>query len=151
MTTRLSEYFTLEEMILSQTAARRGYDNRPAEPIVRRLAALCREVLDPAREHLGPLRISSGYRSPALNAAVGGSRSSAHCLGYAADVIPLQSTKRELAWWLSKNVAFDQLILEFGTPEEPAWIHVSIDPRLRGQILRADQDGIRGFGPIPKL
>lgn len=137
----LSPNFTLEEMTHSQTAERKGIDNTPPPDVVEHLRKLCVEILEPARVALGPLRISSGYRSARLNAAVGGSSTSAHCLGYAADVLPLRVTKMEFARWVKQNCKFDQVILEFGTVEEPAWIHVSCDPRHRGQILRATSKG----------
>lgn len=137
----LSPHFTLEEMTLSQTAVRRGIDNTPPADVVERLRKLCVEILEPARAALGPLKISSGYRSKKLNVAVGGSTTSAHCLGYAADVLPLRVTKMEFARWVKQNCKFDQLILEFGTEQEPAWIHISCDPRNRGQVLRATSKG----------
>jgi uncharacterized protein YcbK (DUF882 family) len=136
MIERLSEHFVLEEFVGSQTAARRGIDNTPSAEIVANLVVLCNQILEPARVALGPLHISSGYRSFALNAAVGGSKTSAHMLGYAADVIPLAVRKLEFAKWVKANCRFDQIILEYGTLTEPAWIHVSSGPRSRGQVLR---------------
>lgn len=133
---RLSEHFQLSEFTISQTAARRGINNNPNEVVVVRLKRLCELILEPARAALGAMRISSGYRCPALNAAIGGSRTSAHMLGYAADVNPLGVSKLEFARWVIAHCGFDQIILEFGTPTEPAWIHVSCDPRGRGQVLR---------------
>jgi hypothetical protein len=134
----LSEHFLLEEMVQSQAAARLGLDNTPSEAVVLRLENLCETILEPARAQFGPLLISSGYRSPDVNAAVGGSRGSAHMLGNAADVIPLRAGKLEFARWVRDMVPFDQVILEYGAPPpgEPAWIHVSADPRLRRSVLR---------------
>lgn len=133
---KLSENFKLWEFVTSQTAQRKNIDNTPTTLVIDRLTTLCREILEPAREELGPLRISSGYRCSALNAAVGGSSSSDHMLGYAADVIPVNASKMQLAKWVAKNGGFDQLILEYGTKSEPAWIHVSINPKKRRQVLR---------------
>ncbi|MGH9942840.1 MAG: D-Ala-D-Ala carboxypeptidase family metallohydrolase [Pyrinomonadaceae bacterium] len=141
---QLSPNFTLEEFITSQTAARKGIDNAPPPAVVERLKQRCEQILEPARAVLGPLQVNSGYRCPKLNAAVGGSSTSAHMLGYAADIVPLRATKRDLALWVKQNCRFDQLILEFGTESEPAWIHVSCDPRGRGQVLRATA---RGYHP----
>lgn len=132
----LSKNFVLDEFIISQTAQRFGIDNTPSEEVIDCLKILCDTILQPARDVFGPIKISSGYRCPKLNRLVGGRETSGHKLGYCADIIPLNTTKRELAKWLSKNVPFDQLILEFGTVEEPAWIHVSSDPRLRHQTLQ---------------
>lgn len=85
---------------------------------------------------LGPLHINSGYRSQALNVAIGGSSSSAHMIGYATDVVPINTTKLAFAKWVKTHCTFDQIILEFGTLAEPAWIHVSADPRARGEVRR---------------
>ena len=76
-----------------------------------------------------------------LNTAIGGSKTSAHCLGYAADVIPLQAERKDFARWVRDNCNFDQIILEYGTPRDPAWIHVSCDPRARKQILKTAPGG----------
>lgn len=143
---KLSQYFDLDEFIISQAASRRGIDNTPNPKVINNLKLLCKNILDPAREALGPLKISSGFRCTALNNAVGGSKTSAHTLGYAADIIPLKASKMELAKWISKNVEFDQLILEFGTKDNPDWIHVSVDPKNRKQVLQIL--GKSGFKPI---
>jgi len=141
LTTPLSEHFTLQEFVISETAQRKGIDNAPTQEIVDRLRTLCTNILEPARAALGPLRISSGYRCEKLNVAIGGSKTSAHCLGYAADVMPLQATRRDFARWVRDNCKYDQIILEFGTPQDPAWIHVSCDPRARKQILKTVKGG----------
>ena len=138
---QLSDHFALWEFTTSQTAERQHIDNTPSDDVVSHLRTLCAQILEPARGALGPLRISSGYRSAALNAAVGGSKNSAHMLGYAADVIPLQTTKIAFAKWVADHCTFDQIILEFGTPAEPAWIHVSCDPLNRKQILKTVDGG----------
>lgn len=135
-TMQLSEHFKLWEFVTSQTAARHGIDNTPPTEVISRLSTLCQHILEPARQVVGPLRISSGYRCPALNRAVGGSKTSAHMQGYAADVIPLSTSKLELASWIKSNCKFDQIILEYGTPSNPSWIHVSCDSRGRRQVFR---------------
>jgi zinc D-Ala-D-Ala carboxypeptidase len=142
----LSPHFMLEEFVISQTAERRGIDNTPTDEIVGWLRRLCAQILEPARGALGPLRISSGYRCPALNAAVGGSKTSAHMSGYAADVQPLGASKHDFALWVRGNCVFDQIIMEFGaSADDPAWVHVSCDPRARREILRATT---AGYTPI---
>ncbi len=133
---KLSDHFQLSEFIVSQSAERLGIDNTPSDTIIEHLHLLCAQILEPARVALGPLHISSGYRSPTLNAAIGGSKSSAHMQGYAADVIPLKITKMVFAKWVEENCKFDQIILEYGIKTEPAWIHVSADPRNRKQVLQ---------------
>ena len=142
---KLSPHFSLWEFVTSQTGERQQIDNTPSDEVIANLRTLCTNILEPARTALGPLRISSGYRSAALNAAIGGSKSSAHMLGYAADVIPLNTTKMTFAKWVAANCNFDQIILEFGTPAEPAWIHVSCEPPMRKQILKTVEGG--GYAP----
>lgn len=137
----LSDHFVLHEFVISQTAERKRIDNTPSAEVVERLRTLCRDILEPARVALGPLRISSGYRCDALNKAVKGSKTSAHCFGYAADVIPIKATRKQFAKWVRDNCDYDQIILEFGTPQEPAWIHVSCDPRGRSEVLRTNGKG----------
>ena len=110
---------------------------------IQHLRKLCQQILQPARDALGSLRISSGFRSEALNVAVGGVRNSDHRLGYAADVIPTNGNTKALAKWIVDNCEFDQVILEFGTDARPDWIHVSADPKNRKQILRAEKQGGR--------
>lgn len=132
----LSDHFTLDEMTESQTASRLGLDNTPSPEAVERLRHLCERILEPARAALGPIRVSSGYRSPVVNDAVGGAPNSDHTRGDAADCVPLRTSKMEFARWVVANTDFDQVILEFGTPDEPAWVHVSAAPRRRGETLR---------------
>jgi hypothetical protein len=135
---QLSPHFLLEEFIISQTAERRGIDNTPTAQIVNHLRQLCVQILEPARVALGPMRISSGYRCPPLNAAVGGSSTSAHMVGYAADVLPVAASKHDFAVWVRDHCAFDQIIMEYGeSVNNPAWVHVSCDPRARRATLRA--------------
>jgi zinc D-Ala-D-Ala carboxypeptidase len=130
MTTWLSAHFSLEEMIATQ---QRGLDNRPTPAVLKRLKATAR-VLEEVRALLGnaPMLITSGYRSPAVNRAVGGSATSAHMRGEAADFIcpkfgsPL-AVCRAIA---ESDLAFDQLIEESG-----AWIHLGLGGRWRREVL----------------
>lgn len=134
---KLGKYFTLEEMTRSQTAARRGLPNQPTTKQLESLKALVRNVLDPLREALGrPVNINSGFRSEAVNKAVGGSSSSQHRYGEAADiVVPGLTVEQVVARIRSLNLPFDQLIDEFGS-----WVHVSHGPRHRREVLRARRD-----------
>ncbi len=132
----LTKDFQLWEFVVSQTAERYAINNNPGEEVVQNLTRLCTKILQPAREELGPLKISSGYRCPELNSRIGGASASGHKLGHCADVIPLNCTKKAFARFVARNCEFDQIILEFGNPSEPAWIHVSSDPRNRKQVLR---------------
>ena len=128
------KYFTFDELCKSATAEAKGIDNTPTEEVKKNLENLVKYVLDPLREKYGkPIYVNSGYRSEALNKAVGGSKTSQHVLGMAAD-IDARTTKgnEELFDLIAKNFVFDQLIDE----KDYSWIHVSFDPkRLRNQIL----------------
>lgn len=121
---RLTEHFTLEELIASQTAARRGIDNTPSPAIIENLRATA-AVMERVRKLVGdkPIRVSSGYRCPELNAAVGGSKNSAHMQGLAVDFTCAgYGTVFEVATAIaSSNIEFDQLIYEFGT-----WVHLGL-------------------------
>lgn len=124
----LSPHFSLIEMTKSQTAARRGIDNRPGPAEIERLKLLCTHVLEPVRTHFGrPVTINSGYRGPQLNRAVGGSSTSQHCKGEAADIEIPGVPNGEIAQWIRDNLTFDQLILEAYVKGQPSsgWVHVS--------------------------
>ena len=126
--TRLSENFTLRELVASETARANGIENRPDEQALVYLARLAM-VLEMVRAELGgrPVVVTSGFRSAGLNAAVGGSRTSAHLEGRAADlVVPLFGSPAEVAARVAGMgfMAFDQLILErFGRRE---WVHLGM-------------------------
>lgn len=146
---RLSRNFQLSEFLVSQTAARRGIDNTPSSEIIARLEALCRHVLQPLRDHyLRPVTISSGYRSPALNRAIGGASSSQHCRGEAADFEIPGISNVEVARWMQASLNYDQLILEFYTPGDPnsGWVHVSWRPNYRNEELTARR--VRRWGRL---
>ncbi|WP_185964331.1 D-Ala-D-Ala carboxypeptidase family metallohydrolase [Aliikangiella marina] len=138
---KLSPHFTLRELIRSDTAARKGIDNSPPPELVPKLKRLCVEVLEPIRTHYNvPFSPNSGYRSKALNDAIGGSARSQHCLAEAVDIEVIGISNYELANWIRRNLAFDQLILECYQPGDPAsgWVHVSIkdnDQAYRGKVL----------------
>lgn len=124
----LSEHFHLTEFIKSQEAIRKGIDNSPTPEVIDNLIALCSNVLEPVRQQFGPVSISSGYRSPALNVAVGGSRTSQHTSGQAADFEVFDLDNCDLAQWVADNLDFDQLILEFhdhAAGPNSGWVHVS--------------------------
>ena len=128
---KLSEHFDLNEFTRSATADRLHIDNSIPEELIPNLRNLCQQVLEPLREHFGiPIVVSSGYRCPALNRAVGGVPNSQHLKGEAADIIlpPLtltthHSTLNEWFYWLIDNVPFDQL--GFESRGSTKWIHVS--------------------------
>jgi len=118
---QLSPHFSLEELCKSQTATRRGLDNTPPPEAVDSLRALCANVLEPLRALLGkPIHVSSGYRSPEVNKAVGGSKNSQHLRGEAVDfTVPGLTTQQVFDVIRASDLPFDQLI------QEGTWIHVS--------------------------
>ena len=121
---RLSRNFTLDELILSQTATRIGIDNTPSAEVIANLQRLCQEVLQPLRDLVGvPVIVTSGYRSPELNRAIGGAPNSAHMQGRAADiVVPSFGTPRDVIERMAAaELPYDKAILEFGR-----WTHVQI-------------------------
>ena len=137
----LSTNFTLKELTKSDTATRLGLDNTPDEETIENLKLLCEKVLQPVREHFGQsVTVNSGYRSPESNAAVGGSKTSDHCKGQAADIEINGVANPDLAQWIMDNLEYTQLILEFYTQGQPnsGWVHVSYDPNnLKKQELTA--------------
>lgn len=137
----LSANFTLKELTKSDTATRLGLDNTPDDETIENLKLLCEKVLQPVREHFGKsVTVNSGYRSPESNAAVGGSKTSDHCKGQAADIEINGVANPDLAQWIMDNLEYTQLILEFYTQGQPnsGWVHVSYDPNsLRKQELTA--------------
>jgi zinc D-Ala-D-Ala carboxypeptidase len=138
---QLSEHFSYAELTKSTTAARKGISNAPSKEHAANLVTLCNEVLEPLRKLYGrPIRISSGYRSTALNKAVGGSASSHHCFGMAVDIDQGSAAENMRIFNLLKAYgSYTQLIFEFGTLEDgPDWVHVSFDIEdLKRQTLRA--------------
>lgn len=133
---KLGKYFTLEELTRSATASAKGIDNVPkSKAHLASLKLLVEKVLDPVREHYGaPVIVTSGYRSPALNRAVGGSATSQHSKGQAADFTVKGVSNYEVAEWIHKNLNYDQLIYEFG---ETGWLHVGYSDRHKNQELSA--------------
>jgi zinc D-Ala-D-Ala carboxypeptidase len=132
---RLSKNFTLKELTRSNTALRLGIDNEPSKEGIYKLTLLATQILQPLRDRLGALRVTSGYRSFVLSEAVGSSSRSQHCRYEAVDLqyfkrgkmdnIKIYQALKEL------GLPFDQVILEFGDateyvdPENPAWVHLS--------------------------
>lgn len=140
---RLSKNFTLQEMVHSYTAVKKGLLNEPNEAQIENLRILCENVLQPLRDALGPIHISSGFRSVELNTAIGGSSSSQHCaLKGAASDIDMGKRNAEVFNYIKENLEWDQLIWEFGTDENPSWVHVSYNEgHNRKQILKAIKQG----------
>jgi hypothetical protein len=141
---KLTENLTLLEATKSNTATRLGIDNTPPPAIVERMIETAEKIFQPLRDALGPIRVSSFYRSPDLNRAIGGSKTSQHCKGEAIDMQGILATNKMLFNSACDLEDFDQIIWEFGTLEEPDWVHVSYSKtHNRKQILRATKIGKR--------
>ena len=138
---KLTENFSLAEMTKSETALRHGLDNTPGEEELENLRKLAENVLQPVRDAYGRgVKVNSGFRHPDVNAAVGGSKTSDHCRGQAADIEIPGVANADLAQWISENLEFRQLILEFYTPGIPdsGWVHVSyVEGDNKKQVLTA--------------
>lgn len=128
------KYFTIKELCKSSTAVQKGINNTPNSEIVKNLEKLVEYVLDPLREKYGkPIHVNSGYRCPALNKAVNGSKTSQHMSGLAADITAGSVAKNKILFNLVQelNLPFDQLIDE----KRFRWVHVSYSDKPRKQIL----------------
>jgi hypothetical protein len=145
---QLSEHLSLAEVTRSETAKRKGVSNMPTEAHITNFKLLAEKVFEPIRNHFGkPIHISSGYRSEALNKAIGGAKSSQHCSCEAIDIDMDGSahgiTNKMVFDYIKDNLEFDQLIWEFGTSTNPDWVHVSYEStgKQRKQILKAVKSG----------
>lgn len=143
---KLTEHFTLEEMVYSDTAKRYGLDNTPSQEVIQRLRDLCTNVLEPLRIAIGkPIHVNSGYRSPAVNKKVGGAVNldgtpkSQHCFGFAVDITVRGMTPKQICDKIDELVkqgkikAYDQLIEEFGAT---GWCHVSYVNNKKNRMMR---------------
>jgi hypothetical protein len=127
----LSDNFTLEQLTASAIALRKGIANVPSADTIENLKLLA-QTLERVQKLLGPIHIDSAYRSIRVNLAVGGSSHSAHLDGYAADIVAAGRGPREVCEAIAgAGIPFDQLI------QEGTWTHLSVDPRMRGEILTA--------------
>ena len=140
---KLSNNLSVKEVTKSNTAKRCGISNEPTIEHLENLKAIALNIFQPARNYFKkPIFVSSGYRSEALNEKIGGSTKSQHSKGQALDLnahIFGGLTNQQLFKFISDHTDFDQLIWEFGTDEEPDWVHVSYasDRINRGEKLKA--------------
>jgi hypothetical protein len=146
MSTKLTQHFTLEEMTASPTAKRLGLSNTPTAEHVENMRYCCEKILEPVRAHFKkPVTINSSYRSPAVNEAVGGSKTSQHVNGQAIDFEIMGISNKVVADWISENLEYDQVILEFYVEgdKNSGWVHASIKKEggNRKQKLIAKKDG----------
>lgn len=136
---KLTNSFTLDESLHSQAASRAGIDNTPLPAILENIKQAA-QGLQRVRDFLGfPIIVSSWYRNSAVNKIVGGAKNSSHMQGWAIDfTCPTFGPPLKVCQAIYKNgIGFDQLIHEYG-----AWVHISFDPRMRGELLTYDS-----FGP----
>ena len=151
---KLSNNFSLNELIKSQTAERKGIDNTPSAEHQENLKSLCTHVLQPVRDHFGQVvSVSSGYRSPELCVAIGSKTTSQHAKGEAADFEIFGVSNKELADWIHYNLNYDQLILEYWKGEDDpnsGWVHCSYsENQKRRQYLKAVKvDGRTQYEPM---
>ena len=142
----LSKNLSIKEFSNSTTAKRKGIDNTPKDEHLEAAKQLAENIFQPIRDHFGkPIWLSSGYRSKALNKAIGGSKTSQHCKGEAMDIDmdgKGSPTNTEIFNYIKDNLPFDQLIWEFGSDKTPDWVHVSysVSGKQRGQILKAKRN-----------
>ena len=151
---RRSKNFVLSEITRSNTAKRLGISNEPTKEHLENLQRIILNIIQPMRDSLGPIRISSGYRSKELNRAIGGSSKSQHCKGEALDLQfwkDGQMCNKEVYDWVIDNaVEFDQMINEF----DFAWIHISLKKdKNRKDVLEAykDDDGDTKYRFAPDI
>ena len=144
------KYFTIRELTKSETAVRKGIDNTSSKEIEKSLTALINNVLDPLREKWGaPIRVSSGYRCPKLNRAIGGAAGSQHMKGEAADITSLSDSRNDnmalLQLLLNSGIVFDQVISEdVDSMGRPNWIHVSYTTKRANRKKRTTMKKVRG-------
>lgn len=138
---KVSKHFALAEFTRSESAKRHGVSNEPTPEHLENLKVLCEKVLEPIRVKFGPINISSGYRSKALNHYIGGALNSQHCEAKAADIDMDGmggASNTEIFNYIKDSLDFDQMIWEFGDNNKPDWVHVSYNgAKNRKQILRA--------------
>ena len=124
----ISEHISYKEGVYSTTAMRRDIDNDPNDDQLHFMELIAEKVFEPLREWVGgPIKINSFFRSPELNKAIGGSTTSQHCKGQAMDIDDTfgKATNAEMYNFIKENLDFDQMIWEFGSDDNPNWVHVS--------------------------
>jgi len=147
---QITQHLNLAELTRSETAKRKGISNMPNPHHLENLKNLAINIFEPIRRNFGqPIHISSGYRSKELNTAIGGSLTSQHCSGEAIDIDMDNSsngiTNKQVFEYIKQHLNFDQLIWEFGTKDNPDWVHVSYktNGKQRKQVLRAVKQGTK--------
>ena len=141
---KLTKHVSYKEGVHSITALRLGLKNDPSDKHLQNMKLLSEKIFEPLRTHVGgPIKINSFYRGPELNEAIGGSKKSQHCHGQAMDIDDTfgHASNAAMFDWIRANLDYDQMIWEFGTDENPDWVHVSyVDKETnRNRCLRASR------------
>lgn len=140
---KLSEHFTLQELTASDWASRNNVDNTPPEAIIDNLKFLAAKLEEIRAVLKHPININSGYRSPKVNKAIGGKPTSSHQYGLAADIrSPFGRPDQVCEAIMESGIKFDQLILEYPTPEGGGWTHIGIGKQMRQQVLTINKHGV---------
>jgi len=143
----LSAHFTLHEL----TRTKSGLYNGPTIDRIKALTALCTTLLEPVRNQFGPVIIHSGFRSAAVNAAIGGSKTSQHMKGEAVDFHCADARLEDVMRWIvvESGLSYGQVILEGHTKGEPTWIHLSLGApyRLGSSCMQALVFDGKGYAP----
>ena len=139
---RISKHISYREATHSATAKRRGLDNTPNQEQLENMYRVAEFIFEPLRLFVGgPIKINSFFRSVAVNRAVGGTSRSQHCKGQAIDIDDVfgHKTNAEMFQYVRENLDFDQMIWEFGSSNNPSWIHISYvsKEKNRNRILKA--------------
>jgi len=143
----ISPHITYGEATNSPTAKSKGIKNIPDATTLKRMKMVAEKIFEPVRAHFDKsIYISSFYRSPDLNVAIGGSKTSSHPRGEALDMdgdVYGSPTNKQIFEFVRDNLVFDQMIWEFGTDSNPDWVHVSYEStgKQRKQILKAIKQG----------
>ena len=142
---KISKHISLHEGVYSRTAERLGLKNNPTDDHLLNMIEIAEKVFEPLRIHVGgPIKINSFYRGPELNKAIGGSSKSQHCHGQAIDIDDTfgHASNAAMYNWIKANLDYDQMIWEFGTDQNPNWVHISyVSPeKNRNRCLKAYKD-----------
>jgi len=141
----ISKHISYKEGVYSNTALRRGIENKPNKEQLANMKLIAEKIFEPLRSYVGgPIKINSFFRCPELNTAIGGSKTSQHCKGQAMDIDDTfgRCTNAEMYEFIKKHLDFDQMIWEFGDDDNPNWVHVSyVSPEQnRNRCLKAYKD-----------
>jgi hypothetical protein len=140
MRERISRHINYKEATRSDTALRLGIDNTPSEVVLDRMVCTANCIFEPLRKGLGnhPIRVTSFYRSAALNKAIGGAKYSSHMYGRAIDLKAIEGTpvsNRDIFFFILKHLCFNRLIWEYGDDENPDWVHVDFTSKRRNRNI----------------